>query len=91
MSPLADFTVVHSATDVLAHELAYSCARSDVECCCTHVRSDDAGHWYDTTPNAETVCEPHVIERAVRYLDSRGLLRRDPSSPHIVQVRDVPA
>lgn len=82
---------VLEACDVhaLAHELAYDLARSDIEC---HCSSYDC-RWYDTSSvrdldpeTAETVVG--WVERAVRYLDLRGLLRRHPDNPAVVRILD---
>lgn len=75
--------------DTLAHELAYSTARADIECYCASQSADGtmAARWWDTEdiPNQppETVAD---IQLAVRYLDLRGKLVRHPEHPEWVRL-----
>lgn len=77
-------------------DLAYSAARSDIECECIGVDLPN-GNWWDTTqfqPESEGVFDPGalptMIARAVAYLEWRGLLERMWGSPHIVHIKDAP-
>jgi hypothetical protein len=68
----------------LAHEIADSCARSDVECHChaQHHSGRYYGQWYDlTTLEAEDV---EIVGKSVRYLELRGLLKRHPEDRNLV-------
>jgi hypothetical protein len=80
---------VLEACDVhaLAHELAYELARSEIECHCSSYYC----RWYDTSSvqdldpeTAEAVTG--WVERSVRYLDLRGLLRRHPDNPAVIRI-----
>lgn len=66
----------------LERALAYSAARSDIECYC----ASDGDGWHDTTHVLDD--DHETVETALRYLDLRGLLDRHPSQPW-VRVRDV--
>lgn len=84
--PLARVLCSHEA-HALAHELAYELARSDIEC---HCSSYDC-RWYDTSSvrdlDPETVeAVTGWVERSVRYLDLRGLLRRHPDNPAVIRI-----
>jgi hypothetical protein len=57
----------------LERALAYSAARSDIECCCTRAAAD---RWYD--PNSAGNEERESVDIAIRYLDLRGLIERSP-------------
>lgn len=76
------------ATLADAIEIADSGARSDIECFTVDADFDpvkDHVRWFDTN-----LVEPAIpiakaaVERAVRYLEARGLLVRKPDAPHIV-------
>lgn len=67
----------------LQAELAYSAARSDVECYCA--AGGTGNLWYDTT---NVLDDDHdTVARAIRYLELRGLLERHMTQPW-VRVRD---
>lgn len=69
----------------LERALAYSAARSDVECCC-HQEGEWTDGWYD--PSSATLEEDReAVATAIRYLDLRGLIERHPTQPW-VRVRD---
>lgn len=76
-----------TAIDTLAHELAYGAARSDIECHCRQVSADPA--WYDTA-SASAEFREDWIDRALAYLDGRGLLLRHPSNSAWVAIKDAP-
>lgn len=68
----------------LERALAYSAARSDVECYC-HPEGEWTDCWYD--PSAAINEEDReAVATALRYLDLRGLLERHPQG--WVRVRD---
>lgn len=60
----------------LERALAYSAARSDIECYCQPVSEERCGYerWYDT--EAVRHGNDEFIATAVRYLDLRGLIER---------------
>lgn len=63
---------------ILAAELAYSCARSDIESYCPPEQHSGelAGTWYDATrPMGIT---PSEIATCIRYLELRGAIKRHP-------------
>lgn len=67
----------------LAHELAYAAARDDIEACCICVHARPV-KLYDL----ETILpdDPQVraaIDRAVRYLELRGLLEHGAKPTHV--------
>jgi len=57
----------------LERALAYSAARSDIECHCNRA---DADRWYDPIP--AYVEDREFVATAIRYLELRGLLERHP-------------
>lgn len=69
----------------LERALAYSAARSDIECYCAAADADFGGRWYDTTQVLDD--DDETVETALRYLELRGLIERHPSQPW-VRVRD---
>ena len=69
----------------LAIIIADDKAASDIECECEHGGRSPEGYWYDTT-SADEIGAPDV-ERAVRYLELRGLLQRRERAPHIVAIK----
>jgi hypothetical protein len=94
----------HIAMRDLAFKIADSCAASDIETNCPWVGDDDqgiagevprgAGQWYDTAAAVEGLELPENTEwlrDAVRYLEWRGMLIRNPGAPHLVRVRDTPS
>lgn len=79
------------ALDALAHKLAESAARSDIECYCVEVLTVTEGNepphrWYDTHQVPIATCEQdrQFVAEALQYLEARGLLIRRPAEPHIV-------
>jgi len=73
----------------LAHEIAYGAARSDIECYCEGQAEAGArlSWWYDTT-SAESSEEQEWVVMAVRYLELRGLLKRNPENAALVRPMD---
>lgn len=61
----------------LERALAYSVARSDVECRCTQV-GDWRDRWYDPTDIWTSAGDRETVATAIRYLDLRGLIERSP-------------
>ena len=86
-----------AAMEKLQRELAYSAARSDIEC--TAIRFNDPlekpAAW-DTSRlainlNAEIDAADHrCIARAVEYLEWLGCIERLWGSPHIVTIKELP-
>lgn len=64
--------------ETLERRLAYTAARSDIECYCITV-TGEPGCWYDTRLVLDDGRETVAI--ATRYLDLRGLIERHPSQP----------
>ena len=75
----------------LERHIAYSAARSDIECMCDGERDGgpDAGWWYDTE---KLDCESSApwVRDAVRYLELRGLLRRHSENNALVRPLNEP-
>lgn len=81
----------------LAHDIAYACARSDIECF-TRWRDDrtssptepsfavPAHRWYDLSTVIRSDYERECVARAIFYLDARSLLLRKPGAPFMVQI-----
>ncbi len=80
--------------DRLQRALAYSAARSDIECLCKRVgKWRDRWYAHDEKPKARKPLdeEDHeTVATALRYLDLCGLIERHPSQPW-VRVRDIDA
>lgn len=73
--------------NALAHEIAYSAARSDIECLTAmECRFSQQGHWWDTSTRDET--DAPWVDKAQTYLDATGHLERKPDAPHIVRILD---
>lgn len=81
----------------LAHQIAYSCARSDIECF-TQWRDDRTDspvepsflvpkhRWYDLSTVIRDDFEREAVAQAIFYLDARQLLHRKPGEPFMVQI-----
>jgi hypothetical protein len=81
----------------LAHQIAYSCARSDIESF-TQVKDDrftapveatylhPEHRWYDLSTVIRDAFEREAVAQAIFYLDARGLLHRKPGAPFLVQI-----
>lgn len=74
------------ALTILAHDLAYESARSDIECY-SKFRPCVSGMWWQLDDRDPDHAE--IVARAVRYLDARKLLRRHPEHPDWVQIEDA--
>lgn len=91
-------TSKHQCMRALEGELAYSAARSDIECYALRVNGPlelparfniDRVEW--DAANLQNPDETmQTITRAVEYLDWRGLLEREAGMPHIVSIRALP-
>lgn len=68
----------------LERELATEAAISDIECCC--LRSDSEPFVYDLASVTDE--DKDWLARAVRYLDMRQLLQRDPTNCSLVRIRE---
>jgi len=76
----------------LEQALAYSSARSDIECYCNGSRHSGPhiGVWYDiTSPEPDEAKE--MVNEAVRYLELRKLLKRHPENSDMVRPLDIEA
>ena len=79
----------------IERELAYSAARSDIECECVPVDRVAGETWWDTSrfrPESEAFDEGSLvvlIDRAVKYLSWLGLLECAWDAPHIVRILDL--
>ena len=79
-------------------KLAYSAARSDIECESVPVDGEADPREWDTRTIASPIARSHpdqkdslaIIQNAVRYLDLRGLIRRRADGPEIIQILDLP-
>ena len=83
----------------IEQKLAYSAARSDIECECVPVDFEAPHREWDTSALASPFPRSDVnqkaflvatIQNAVRYLDLRGLIRRRADAPEIIQVLELP-
>ena len=70
----------------LEQELAYSCARSDIECECNFYSEDD-GLYYDIA-SAGSEWHDYVV-RAVRYLDMIGKIKRHQDNHSLIHIRNL--
>lgn len=70
----------------LEREIAYEAARSDIESWCSAQQHSglNGGVWYDVA-NFAYPEQRDWIEKAVRYLDLRGLLKRHPLHRELVR------
>ena len=76
--------LTHEQLIALAIDIADAASRSDIECYTCGERVDTT-NWWDTSlilPDVHAL-RP-VIDRALRYLDARGLVHRSVVSPHRV-------
>lgn len=81
--------------DALAHRIAYSCARSDIECFAAEIpiseRADPRVHWYDLSKRVADEFERTAMADAILYLEARGLIRRDQKLPYLATILDIAA
>lgn len=79
--------------NTLAHQIAYSATRSDIECFTPAQRGAGGGAidkpWYDLSAPVGDLFARECIATAIFYLDARGLLLRDAAAPYLVRVLDV--
>lgn len=75
--------------DALAHRIAYSYARSDIECFTQQITF---GAGQRPTFDLEDIDEDYAEEVAIaiRYLEARGLLDRKVDNPQHVRILDDP-
>jgi hypothetical protein len=77
-----------------AFQIADSAARSDIECYCQLVRLEPLPNgrtrsWYDTA-DLDELYPREDLDNALRYLEQRGQLIRDPQQPaHVAFPRAV--
>jgi hypothetical protein len=77
--------------DHLAHQIAYTTARSDIESFTKSVDVSTGGHrWYDLSTVIRDAYERDCVANAIFYLDGRELLLRHSEKPFYVRVLDVP-
>lgn len=70
--------------EALQRELADEAATSDVDCCCLREEREGA-MWYDLASVTDE--DKDWLVRAVRYLDMRQMLERDPTNCSWVRFR----
>lgn len=71
-----------------AMEIADSCARADIESCCTaRGDGDDYRNWWWDTSSADTEDET-MIAQALRYCEARGLIERHPTDAPLVRFKE---
>ena len=77
----------HVCFECLALEIAYSCARADIEQFCDLIRTDEDGsEWFDTgTASSELVMQ---IATSVLFLRLGGWILVDKSDPRVMKVLD---
>ena len=73
--------------DALAHAIAYEAARSDIECTCTEIVTWRGHAYYDTASLGEG-CSGDWLDRAMTYLDGRGLLLRHPTNADWIAIKE---
>jgi len=71
----------------LALEIADEAARADIELYTPRVPMISPKH-YDPS-RVDPMWRPYT-DKAVRYLDARGLLEREPEQPNVVRLLDAP-
>ena len=74
------------ALSALERAIACEAARSDIECNCQMVEFGPPS-WYDLI-SATPEIRADWIDRAVTYLDARGLLLRHPTNPDWVAIKE---
>lgn len=73
----------------LQAQLAYSTARSDIECHCQPVGDTEHDGWHDPTTVLDN--DREFIAPSIRYLDLRGLLERHENGTWVrVREEDAP-
>jgi hypothetical protein len=82
----------------LGLHIAYSCARSDIECFARAAAMDTCAapleqfrqRFHDLSAPIADTFERESVAMAAQWLEAMNLLRRHPSYPHLVQVADEP-
>lgn len=81
--------------DALAHRIAYSCSRSDIECFADELPISEGAyprvHWYDLSKPIKDAFERTSVADALLYLEARGLILRDRKLPYLVTILDIAA
>lgn len=84
-----------AAMHKLEQELAYSAARSDIECQCIAEETVPLV-WYDTSEIAmayslgDSLGEVReLVARAITYLEWRGCIERREGQPHILRIKEA--
>lgn len=73
--------------DALAHEIAYCTSRTDIECMCACAGGGpDKGGWWWRIDRVAVKDDRQWVDRAVRYLEARELLERDPGNTNRVRI-----
>lgn len=81
----------------LERGLAYSAARSDIECLTLRINGfDETPARWDTRNLVTPIMDAEIneldaqsVERAILYLDLIGCLQREADAPHIVSIKDL--
>lgn len=70
-----------------ALEIADSCARADIESCCTaRGEGDDYRAWWWDTSSTESE-DDAMVAQALRYCEARGLIERHPTDAPLVRFK----
>jgi hypothetical protein len=75
--------VTKEEIDDLAHEIAEDAAKDALSSFCAREELDGK-KWWNTASVATGFGEAYDVERAVRYLDANGILKRAPSNANYV-------
>jgi hypothetical protein len=71
--------------DALAHELAKETSKSLLENCLLSRQDDGGGYWFDLGSADRCIQDMQFfIDRAVRYLEGEGILKRHPTDPQLI-------
>lgn len=95
---IATTTTGQNAMRAVERQLAYSAARSDIECLALRVNGPfehpalfNVDHLEPSAVFGQAIDETmQTITRAVEYLDWIGALERQPGMPHLVTIRALP-
>jgi hypothetical protein len=76
----------HATMNLLANEIAEECAKSDLESYTSYlqINTPQPIRWYNTDCPM-SAGERHYVDRAVEYLDARGILIRNIDHPALVR------
>lgn len=91
MSDCSGYTSIEEEIRALERHIAYHGARADIETFCASraVSAKPRLYWYDTA-TAESEEANEFVTVAVRYLELRGLLERNPENPAQVRPLNLP-